>query len=71
METKTIQISAGKGPIECAYVVSKVLKEFLIVLKNKTVNYKILNKENAYENGTVQSVCIQITGNNLAAILKN
>jgi peptide chain release factor len=71
METKTIQISAGKGPIECAYVVSKVLKEFLIVLKNNTINYKILSKENASENGTVQSVCIQITGNNLAAILKN
>jgi len=71
METKTIQISAGKGPIECAYVVSKVLKEFLIALKNNTINYKILSKENASENGTVQSVCIQITGNNLADFLKN
>jgi len=71
METKTIQISAGKGPVECAYVVAKVLKIFLKELVNNKIEYQILHKENGIENGTVQSVSIQLSGNNLADVLKN
>lgn len=68
---KTIQISAGKGPLECAFVVAKVLQLFLKELKNNQIEYTILHKENGIENGTVQSVSIQIKGNNLADFTAN
>ncbi len=71
MGYKIIQISAGKGPLECAFVVAKVLKIFLKELINNKIEYTILHKENGLENGTVQSVSIQIKGNNLADFLKN
>ena len=71
METKIIQISAGKGPLECAFVVAKVLKVFLKELISNKIEYTILHKENGIENGTVQSVSIQIKGNNLADFTAN
>ncbi|MFK8059804.1 MAG: peptide chain release factor H [Polaribacter sp.] len=71
MKTKTIQISAGKGTIECAFVVAKVLKIFLKELIFNKIEYTILNRETGMENGTVQSVSVQIKGNQLADFTKN
>lgn len=71
MKTKIIQISAGKGPVECANVVAKVLKIFLKDLVSNKIDYTILNKEPGTENGTIQSVNIQITGNYLADFTTN
>ena len=71
METKIIQLSAGKGPAECAFVVAKVLKLFLKELINNKIEYIILHKENGIENCTVQSVSIQLKGNHLADFLKD
>lgn len=71
METKIIQISAGKGPLECAFVVAKVLKILLKELINNKIEYTILYKENGIENSTVQSVSIQIKGNKLADFTAN
>ena len=71
METKIIKLSAGKGPAECEYVVAKVLRIFLLELINNKIDYTILNRETGNQNGTIQSIIIQIKGNNLADFLKN
>ena len=66
---KIIQITAGKGPAECAWVVAKVLKMFLVEAKAYGLKTDILQKENGDENGTVQSVSIALSGKNLAEFL--
>ena len=71
MKTKIIQISAGKGPAECEYVVAKVLRILLLELISNKIDYTILNREIGIENGTIQSVSIQLKGNQLADFLKN
>ena len=71
MNTKIIQISAGKGPAECEYVVAKVLRIFLLELISNKIDYTILNRETGIENGTIQSVSIQLKGNQPADFLKN
>lgn len=71
METKIIQFTAAKGPIECAWVVAKVLKLFLKELVSNQIAYQILHKENGIENTTVQSVIIKIEGDELVQFLKN
>ena len=67
---RIIQISAGRGPLECCWVVGQVLKIFIAELTNNNLNYYILQKQNGSENGTVQSVTVQLTGNNIDAFLK-
>ena len=71
MNTKIIQISAGKGPAECEYVVAKVLRIFLLELISNKIDYTILNRETGKENGTIQSVSIQLKGNQLADFLQH
>ena len=71
MDTKIIQLTASKGPAECAWVVAKILKIFLKELTVNTIVYTILHKENGIENGTVQSVSIEIKGKQLPLFLKN
>ncbi|MFY0629674.1 MAG: peptide chain release factor H [Flavobacteriaceae bacterium] len=62
MKTKIIQITAGKGPAECNWVVAKVLKVLLKELVAQRLNYTILQQEKGDENGTVQSATIQLSG---------
>lgn len=69
METKIIQITSGRGPAECCWVVAQVLKKFLDAVKSNTIDYKILQREKGIENMTLQSVTIQLEGKNLSTFL--
>jgi peptide chain release factor len=71
METKTIQFTAGRGPAECTWVVAKVLKTFIKNNSNAGISYTILHQEKGVENGTVQSVSLQLKGQNLTLFLKD
>ncbi|MCH2034018.1 MAG: peptide chain release factor H [Tenacibaculum sp.] len=71
METKTIQFTAGRGPAECTWVVAKVLKNFIKNSSNAGMSYTILHQEKGVENGTVQSVLLQLKGQNLTLFLKD
>ncbi len=68
---KIIQITAGRGPAECNYVVAQVLKVFLKELAPEAIEYTILNKVNGYENGTIQSVIIVLEGMHLEQFLES
>lgn len=70
MNTKIIQITAGRGPAECCWVVARVLKYFLKEVALKQLEYTILHKENGFENGTVQSVTLRLKGKGLSQFLK-
>ena len=67
---KIIQITAGRGPNECSFVVAKVLKVFLKEIAPEAIEYTILNKVDGYENGTIQSVTILLEGMELEQFLK-
>ena len=66
---KIIQITAGRGPAECSWVVAQVLKRFLEETKSEGIQHNILHKENGHQTGTVQSVSIRLTGKYLEAFL--
>ena len=68
-KTKIIQITSGRGPAECCWVVAQVLKLFLEAAKLKTIEYSILQRETGVENGTLQSATVQISGTNLTTFL--
>lgn len=71
MDTKTIQITAGRGPAECCWVTAKVLKHFLKEIVQHKIGYTILHQEAGTENGTVQSVTLLVKGTKLDAFLSN
>lgn len=69
MNTKIIQITSGRGPAECCWVVAQVLKQFLEAVKRNAIDYKILQREKGIENMTLQSVTVQLKGKNLGIFL--
>lgn len=62
MDTKYLQITAGRGPAECTWVVAQVLKKLLEEAQDKGLKTNILDREKGEENGTIDSVLVQIDG---------
>ena len=68
---KIIQITSGRGPLECQWVVAKVLKAFLEEAKNNNIDYEIIHRENGDENLTLKSVTLFLRSKNVNEFLKN
>ncbi|PKF72931.1 peptide chain release factor H [Chryseobacterium sp. PMSZPI] len=68
---KLIQITAGKGPLECQWVVAKVLKTFLDEAKQNKIDYEMIHRENGEENLTLKSVTLLLKGKDLTIFLKS
>lgn len=71
MKTKIIQITSGRGPAECCWVVAKVLKFLIKEIENNQIKYEVIHRETGSENGTIQSVTLQLQGKNLDLFLKD
>lgn len=71
MEQRIIQITSGRGPAECAWVVARLLKEFLLEAKNNDVQCEELTRMKGPENGTLSSVVLNISAEKLTPFLKN
>lgn len=67
---KLIQITSGRGPLECQWVVSKVLKTFLEELNQNNIDYEMIHRENGDVNMTVKSVTVLLKGKNIKEFLK-
>jgi len=65
---KLIQITAGKGPLECQWVVAKVLKVFL---NSNNIVYEIIHRENGDENLTLKSITLLLRSKDLGDFLES
>ncbi|OMQ13263.1 peptide chain release factor H [[Flexibacter] sp. ATCC 35103] len=63
---KIIQITAGRGPAECTWVVAQVLKKILDEAQQQGLETTLLQREVGQENGTIETATIAINGQNVA-----
>ena len=68
---KIIQITAGRGPAECCWVVARVLKFLVKEAHESGINTTILHREPGMENGTLFSASLRLEGEKLTLFLKN
>ena len=59
---KIIQITAGRGPAECTWVVAQVLKKILEEAQASQIEATVLQREAGTENGTVLTALILLKG---------
>lgn len=59
---KMIQITAGRGPAECSWVVAQVLKKVLQDASEHNLIATVLQHQAGQENGTVESALIKVEG---------
>jgi len=62
MNTIILQLTSGRGPAECCWVVAKVLKYIIDEAKKANIRYIIMNREKGTENGTLFSASIKLEG---------
>lgn len=68
---KIIQITAGRGPAECTWVVAQVLKKVLEEAQEQQLEAILLQREPGQENGTVETASIAIKGKNAAQFVSS
>jgi peptide chain release factor len=71
MKKHIIQITSGKGPVECHWVVAQVLKILLKEAKEYGLGHHLIDREAGTENGTIISATIQLQGDKISAFLEN
>ena len=59
---KWIQITAGRGPAECCWLVAQLLKLLLKEAGDKSILARVLQKEKGVQNRTLSSVLVQLKG---------
>jgi len=64
---KIIQITAGRGPAECTWVVAQVLKKVLDEAQEQGLEATLLQREVGQENGTVETATIAVKGKDAVA----
>lgn len=68
---KIIQITAGRGPAECTWVVAQVLKKVLEEAQEQSLETVVLQRETGSENGTVETATISVKGKNADEFVKS
>lgn len=64
-QIKYIHITSGRGPVECAWVVAQVAKVILNYCAKVGINTKVVIRNKGPENGTLNSILIKVSGENL------
>ena len=68
---KIIQITAGRGPAECTWVVAQVLKKVLEEAQKQDLDIILLQREAGQENGTVETATISVKGESAASFVNS
>lgn len=68
---KIIQITSGRGPAECTWVVAQVLKKVLQETAALDMKANVLQHEAGSENGTVESAIVLLEGKEVNDFVKS
>jgi peptide chain release factor len=63
--SRILQITSGRGPAECTWVVAQVLKTVLQEAANDGIKTSVLQHEAGQENGTVETATVVLEGKNV------
>ena len=70
MDKIIIQITSGRGPVECCRVVARLQEMMLKQAKQYGITFTVLSNTKSELAGTLQSAVIQAEGNTLSAFTK-
>jgi peptide chain release factor len=66
---RILQITSGRGPEECTWVVAQVLKKLLQEASHLQLNASVVQHIAGSQNGTVESAIVLIEGNELTPFI--
>jgi len=70
MKTKLIQMSTGRGPVECAWALSKIYSIFNKEAEEDGVKIHVHSRERGDEPNTLKSITMEVEGKKLDSFLE-
>lgn len=70
METKTVQISSGKGPRECEWVVAQTLTFLISEASKNGLDACIINEQTGKTRHELQSVTVEVKGKKVSEFIQ-
>jgi peptide chain release factor len=70
MNNIILQITSGRGPAECCWVVAQVLKAMMEEARNSGLQVTVIQREKGLEPGTLLAASVEIKGQSLNAFSK-
>lgn len=70
MNERLVQITSGRGPAECCWVVARVLKRLLQEARSQGLEATVMDREPGPENGTLSSAAVKLEGPKAEAFLQ-
>lgn len=67
---KIIQISSGRGPAECCWVVAQLLKIIIEQAQKAKLKYEVIDREEGPESRTLASATLLLKGEKTSAFIK-
>lgn len=71
MEQRIIQLTTGRGPLECQWVLARLFSIFQKALKAMAVDSEVIDRSVGQQPHTLQSVTLMAKGEKLSALLKD
>ena len=68
---RILQITAGKGPVECTWVVAQVLKKIIDEAQSKGIKTEVLHRVKGLENGTIETALVRFSGKEVAVFVED
>ena len=68
---KLIQITSGRGPAECNFVVTNVFRKFSEACKKEAIDMEVIEREIDSDFNQITNVLLEIEGENLDVFLEN
>ncbi|WP_109830163.1 peptide chain release factor H [Reichenbachiella versicolor] len=69
INNQIIQITSGRGPAECCWVVAQILKLIIKEASDLNLETTVIHREKGLENGTLQSATIKVSGRDLETFI--
>jgi peptide chain release factor len=63
MNTELIQITSGRGPVECAWVAAQLANALVAEARGAGLRAELIEEEQGPKNGTLLSALVHLTGN--------
>lgn len=67
MSSELIQITSGRGPVECAWVAAQLLEALLAEARGAQLDAEVIEAEPGPDAGTLRSALIHLSGDDCAA----
>ena len=69
-QIRYVQLSAGRGPAECAWVVSQLAKALIAAVREQGITCETISRNQGQEPGTINSCLLKLSGGEVVTVIR-